>query len=172
MDEGNDEENAMSTYTTTIDSPLGELRLVGDGEALSAVQLPDLHARRSGWVEDETPFAEAAAQLGQYFEGERHEFELALAPAGGSGFERAVWGQIAAIPYGGTESYGAIARALGRPDRARAVGAATGRNPLAIVVPCHRVIGSDGSLTGYAGGLPAKRTLLELESGARQESLL
>ena len=162
----------MSTYTTTIDSPLGELRLLGDGEALSAVQLPGLHARRSDWVEDEAPFAQAAAQLGQYFAGERREFELRLAPSGGSGFERAVWEQIAAIPYGETESYGAIARALGRPDRARAVGAATGRNPLAIVVPCHRVIGSDGSLTGYAGGLPAKRTLLELESGARQESLL
>ncbi len=162
----------MSTYTTTTDTPLGELRLIGDGEALSAVQLPGLHARRGGWVEDEAPFAEAAAQLGQYFAGERREFELALAPSGGSGFERAVWEQIAAIPYGETESYGAIARALGRPDRARAVGAATGRNPLAIIVPCHRVIGSDGSLTGYAGGLPAKRALLELEAGARQESLL
>jgi methylated-DNA-[protein]-cysteine S-methyltransferase len=172
MDEGNEEETAMSTYTTTMDSPLGELRLLGEGEALSAVQLPGLGARRSGWVEDETALAEAAEQLRQYFAGDRREFELRLEPAGGSAFERAVWEQIAAIPYGETESYGAIARALGRPDRARAVGAATGRNPLAIVVPCHRVIGSDGSLTGYAGGLKAKRTLLELESGVRQESLL
>ncbi len=162
----------MSTYTTTIDSPLGELRLIGDGDALSAVQLPGLHARRSGWVEGEAPFADAVAQFVQYFAGERREFELPLAPAGGRGFERAVWEQIAAIPYGATESYGALARALGRPDRARAVGAATSRNPLAIIVPCHRVIGSDGSLTGYAGGLPAKRMLLELESGVRQESLL
>ena len=162
----------MSTYTTTTHTPLGELRLIGDGEALSAVQLPGLHRRNAQWIDDEAPFAEAAAQLEQYFAGERREFELALAPRGGSGFERAVWEQIAAIPYGETESYGAIARALGRPDRARAVGAATGRNPLAIIVPCHRVIGSDGSLTGYAGGLPAKRSLLELESGARQESLL
>ena len=162
----------MSTYTTTIETPLGEMRLVGDGEALSAVQLPGRHARRSGWIEAEAPFAEAAEQFEQYFAGERREFELRLAPRSNSGFERAVWEQIARIPYGETNSYGAIARAIGHPDRARAVGAATGRNPLAIIVPCHRVIGSDGSLTGYAGGLPAKRSLLELESGARQESLL
>ncbi len=162
----------MSTYTTTIDTPLGELRLFGDAEALSSVQLLSLHAQRRGWIEDGAPLAEAAGQLEQYFSGERRDFDLRLAPTAGTGFERAVWGQIAAIPYGETKSYGAIARALGRPDRARAVGAATGRNPLAIIVPCHRVIGSDGSLTGYAGGLPAKRTLLELESGTRQESLL
>jgi len=161
----------MSTYCTTIESTLGDLLLVGDGGALQAVHLPGRHARRREWTEAAEPFAAAAEQLEQYFAGERTEFELALEPAGGSPFERSVWELIAAIPYGQTDSYGAIARAIGHPQRARAVGAATGRNPLAIVVPCHRVIGSDGSLTGYAGGLPAKRALLELESGVRQETL-
>ena len=135
------------------------------------MQLPGRHARRSGWVEDEPRSPRPRSSSSSTSPASGASSSCAGA-SGGSGFERAVWEQIAAIPYGETESYGAIARALGRPDRARAVGAATGRNPLAIIVPCHRVIGSDGSLTGYAGGLPAKRALLELESGARQESLL
>jgi methylated-DNA-[protein]-cysteine S-methyltransferase len=161
----------MSTYCTTFRSPLGELLLIGDERALHAVHLPGRHARRREWAEAAEPFAAAIEQLGQYFAGERSEFALALEPRGGSPFERSVWERIAAIPYGQTNSYGAIARAIGHPEQARAVGAATGRNPLAIVVPCHRVIGSDGSLTGYAGGLRAKRTLLELESGVRQGTL-
>ena len=161
----------MSTYCTTFESPLGELILIGDEQALRAIHLPGRHARRREWSEAAEPFAAAAEQLEQYFAGERSEFELALEPRGGSPFEHSVWERIAAIPYGQTDSYGAIARAIGHPEQARAVGAATGRNPLAIVVPCHRVIGSDGSLTGYAGGLAAKRTLLELESSVRQETL-
>jgi methylated-DNA-[protein]-cysteine S-methyltransferase len=161
----------MSTYCTTLESPLGELLLIGDDRALQAVHLPGRHARRREWAEAAEPFAAATEQLEQYFAGERSEFALALAPRGGSPFERSVWERIAAIPFGQTNSYGAIARAIGHPEQARAVGAATGRNPLAIVVPCHRVIGSDGSLTGYAGGLRAKRTLLELESGVRQGTL-
>ena len=161
----------MTTYCATFESPLGELLLVGDEQALQAVHLPGRHARRPEWTEATVPFAAATEQLGQYFARERSEFALALEPRGGSPFERSVWERIAAIPYGQTDSYGAIARAIGHPEQARAVGAATGRNPLAIVVPCHRVIGSDGSLTGYAGGLPAKRALLELESGVRQETL-
>ena len=161
----------MSTYCTTFESPLGELLLVGDEQALQAVHLPGRHVRRREWAEAAEPFAAATEQLGQYFAGERSEFALALEPRGGSPFERSVWERIAAIPYGQTDSYGAIARAIGHPEQDRAVGAATGRNPLAIVVPCHRVIGSDGSLTGYAGGLAAKRALLELESGVRQETL-
>jgi methylated-DNA-[protein]-cysteine S-methyltransferase len=162
----------MSTYRTTFESPLGELLLVGDEQALQAVHLPGRHARRREWAEATEPFTAATEQLEQYFAGERSEFALALEPRGGSPFERAVWERIAAIPYGQTDSYGAIARAIGHPEQARAVGAATGRNPLAIVVPCHRVIGSDGSLTGYAGGIPMKQALLELESGLRQETLL
>lgn len=161
----------MSTYFTIFESPLGELLLVGDGRALQTVHLPGRHARRREWTEAAEPFAAATEQLAEYFAGERSEFELALEPRGGSPFERSVWERISAIPYGQTDSYGAIARAIGHPGQARAVGAATGRNPLAIIVPCHRVIGSDGSLTGYAGGLAAKRTLLELESGVRQETL-
>ncbi len=162
----------MSTYFTTIPSPIGELMLIGDGQALQAVHLPGLHGRRREWIEAEEPFAATAAQFERYFAGERTEFDLPLAPRSPGGFVESVWEQIAQIPYGETNSYGSIARAIGRPDRARAVGSATGRNPLAIIVPCHRVIGSDGSLAGYAGGLPAKRTLLELESGARQETLI
>jgi methylated-DNA-[protein]-cysteine S-methyltransferase len=161
----------MSTYRTTFESPLGELLLVGDEQALQAVHLPGRHARRREWTEATEPLAAATEQLEQYFAGERSEFALALEPRGGSPFERSVWERITAIPYGQTDSYGAIARAIGHPEQARAVGAATGRNPLAIVVPCHRVIGSDGSLTGYAGGIPMKQALLELESGVRQETL-
>jgi methylated-DNA-[protein]-cysteine S-methyltransferase len=161
----------MSTYCTTIESPLGELLLIGKEQALQAVHLPGRHARRRGWTEATEPFAAATEQLEQYFAGERSEFALALEPRGGSPFERSVWERIAAIPYGQTDSYGAIARAIGHPEQARAVGAATGRNPLAIVIPCHRVVGSDGSLTGYAGGIPMKQALLELESGVRQETL-
>jgi methylated-DNA-[protein]-cysteine S-methyltransferase len=161
----------MNTCCTTFESPLGELLLIGDEQALQAVHLPGRHARRREWTEAAAPFAAAREQLEQYFAGELSEFALALEPRGGSPFERSVWERIAAIPYAQTDSYGAIARAIGHPEQARAVGAATGRNPLAIVVPCHRVIGSDGSLTGYAGGIPMKQALLELESGVRQETL-
>jgi methylated-DNA-[protein]-cysteine S-methyltransferase len=118
----------------------------------------------------EEPFARAVEQLEEYFAGQRTAFDLPLA-ASGSPFEEAVWGAVATIPYGETRSYGEVARAVGRPDRARAVGSANARNPVAIIVPCHRVIGSDGSLTGYGGGLERKRALLELE-GALQPSLL
>ena len=108
----------------------------------------------------------AAAQLREYFAGERATFDLPLNPDGNA-FERRVWAELARIPYGDTASYAEIARRIGRPGAARAVGRANARNPIAIVVPCHRVIGSDGSLTGYAGGLDAKRTLLALERAAR-----
>jgi methylated-DNA-[protein]-cysteine S-methyltransferase len=108
---------------------------------------------------------EAVTQLREYLEGARREFTFPLAPAG-SEWQRAVWRELLAIPHGATTTYGAIARALGRPSAARAVGASVGRNPLAIVVPCHRVVGSAGALTGYAGGLDRKRWLLALEAGA------
>jgi methylated-DNA-[protein]-cysteine S-methyltransferase len=156
---------------TTWRSPLGELLLVGNEGSLRALHLPGRHGRRDGWVSATAPFADAVEQLEEYFAGRRTTFELALDPRGGR-FDRGVWDEVARIPYGETRSYGEIARRVGRPDRARAVGTANARNPLAIIVPCHRVIGSDGSLTGYGGGLERKRALLALESGGWQESLL
>ena len=117
-------------------------------------------------------FQEAAGQLGEYFAGQRRRFTLRMRPEG-SDFQRRVWQVVAAIPYGQTRTYGQLAEAVGRPDRIRAVGAANGRNPLAIVVPCHRVVAGDGGLTGYAGGLARKRFLLDLERpcGPRPERL-
>jgi methylated-DNA-[protein]-cysteine S-methyltransferase len=161
----------MTTLYTKWTSPLGELVLVGDEAALRALELPGRHRRRDGSVSATAPFAVALEQLGEYFAGERTAFDLRLAPRGGP-FDRAVWDRLAEIPYGETRSYGEIAGALGRPHRARAVGAANARNPLPIIVPCHRVVGSDGSLTGYGGGLQAKRALLALERGAWQERLI
>lgn len=105
----------------------------------------------------------AAAQLAEYFDGARRDFDVPLAPRG-TGFQRLVWRELAKIPYGETRSYGELARALGRPAASRAVGAANGRNPISILVPCHRVIAGSGALTGYAGGLAAKRWLLEHEA--------
>ncbi|TFV90067.1 methylated-DNA--[protein]-cysteine S-methyltransferase [Blastococcus sp. CT_GayMR16] len=107
-------------------------------------------------------FDDVVRQLGEYFAAERTSFELPLRPAG-SDFELAVWDQLTRIPYGETRSYGHVARAVGEPGGAQAVGAANGRNPIAVVVPCHRVIGADGSLVGFGGGLPRKRFLLDLE---------
>lgn len=148
-----------------IDTPVGELTLVGDGSALSAVYFPD-HARRPG-VEtfgprDDAAFADVRGQLAEYFAGDRTSFDLVLAPRGND-FQVRVWRLLTAIPYGQTRSYGQLAVQLGDPGLARAVGSANGRNPISIVVPCHRVVGHDGSLTGYAGGLERKAFLLELE---------
>jgi methylated-DNA-[protein]-cysteine S-methyltransferase len=152
---------------TTIDSPLGQLLLAGDGEALYRLDMRE--GRRpvkidSGWQRDDTAFTDAAAQLREYFEGTRHEFELELQLVG-SPFELRVWNALREIPYGETASYGEIATRIGEPTAARSVGLANGRNPIAVIVPCHRVIGADGSLTGYGGGLMRKRYLLDLEGG-------
>ena len=160
----------MSDLYTTFESPVGELTLAGDERALRALYFPGRARHSDGLVRAAEPFASAVEQLGEYFEGARARFELPLDPRGRP-FDRAVWALLAEIPYGETRSYGELARALGRPDRARAVGAANARNPLPIVLPCHRVIGSDGSLTGYGGGLDLKRALLALERGAWQERL-
>jgi methylated-DNA-[protein]-cysteine S-methyltransferase len=145
----------------TLDSPIGELLLVGDGRALSRLEMSprDLPSGRR----DPDAFRDVAAQLDAYFAGELTEFDVPLAPSG-SGFQLRVWAELLAIPYGQTVSYGAVAAAIGRPDAVRAVGATNGRNPIAVIVPCHRVIGADGSLVGYGGGLPRKRLLLELEA--------
>jgi methylated-DNA-[protein]-cysteine S-methyltransferase len=158
---------------TEIDSPLGTLRLTATGEGLTGIAFEDgRHAPRTDvvWIRDPAfpALRRAAAQLGEYFAGRRVRFDLPLAPAG-TPFQRAVWDAIACVPAGETISYSELARRAGRPGSARAAGAATGRNPLAIVVPCHRVVGADGSLTGYAGGLSRKRALLDHErTHARQ----
>ena len=155
----------MTRYLRTYSSPLGDLELESDGAALVRIRLPeetrpaDADAVRRY---DAEPFAAAVAQLDEYFAGNRRTFDLPLAPAG-TAFQKSVWRALLRIPYGRTTSYGALADKLGKPTACRAVGAANGRNPLPIVVPCHRVIGSNGRLTGYAGGLEAKQRLLELE---------
>jgi methylated-DNA-[protein]-cysteine S-methyltransferase len=163
----------MTYYTDTFDSPCGPLLCVVDAAgAVVRIELcngrhsqkviESLKAAGAEIVEDASRTAEVRRQLAEYFAGERREFDLALAPAG-TPFERAVWGELAKIPFGETRTYGEIAAALGRPGAARAVGRANGANPLPIVVPCHRVIGADGSLTGFGGGLEVKAWLLELE---------
>jgi methylated-DNA-[protein]-cysteine S-methyltransferase len=158
----------MTEIHTYIDSPVGELLLAGDGEVLSRLAFvqrrrPEVAAALRGSRADDA-FAAARAQLAEYFAGERRDFDLPLA-LHGSDFELRVWDALRRIPYGATTSYGALARAIGHPDAARAVGLANGRNPVAVIVPCHRVIGADGSLTGYGGGLHRKRFLLDLEAG-------
>jgi methylated-DNA-[protein]-cysteine S-methyltransferase len=150
---------------STLSTPIGELLLTADEDgALTAVHLPNRHPETLGWERDDLALAEARRQLSEYFAGERTAFDLPLRPAGAP-FQLRVWEALLRIPYGETASYGELARELGHPGAARAVGAANGRNPLAIVVPCHRVIGASGSLTGYAGGLECKRALLDLEVG-------
>lgn len=151
-------------YYDDLPTPIGSLRLVADALGLREVQFASTHPRRPepGWVRSASALAFARVQLEEYFAGERRHFELPLHPLG-TPFQRAVWAELARIPYGVTRSYGEVARAIGQAPAVRAVGAANGRNPLPIVVPCHRVIGSNGSLTGFAGGLPTKRFLLALE---------
>ncbi|RKZ19756.1 cysteine methyltransferase [bacterium] len=155
-------------YTRAYESPLGLLDLESDGVALTRIRFPgekrgpDPEAVRR---DDAEPFAAAVAQLDAYFAGELAVFDLPLAP-GGTAFQRRVWDLLVEIPRGETISYAELARRVGNPAACRAVGAANGRNPLAIVVPCHRVVASDGALTGYAGGVAVKKGLLELEKRA------
>jgi methylated-DNA-[protein]-cysteine S-methyltransferase len=156
----------MNIYTI-IDSPIDELLLVGDGESLSRLHMLGSRKRvelNPAWQRDDDAFGEAREQLGDYFAGERREFDLPLSMVGNP-FEQRVWEELQTIPYGETTSYGEIAHRVGAPNAARAVGLANGRNPIAVIVPCHRVIGADGSLTGYGGGLERKRLLLDLEAG-------
>lgn len=148
-----------------LPSPIGELLVSGDGDAITGLSMQAGRGwgpATTGWLRDDAVFDEARRQLDAYFAGELREFDLPLAPAG-SPFQREVWQALLTVPYGATRTYGAIARQVGRPDRARAVGAANGRNPIAIVIPCHRVIGAGGDLVGYGGGLPRKAWLLSLE---------
>jgi methylated-DNA-[protein]-cysteine S-methyltransferase len=150
---------------TTIDSPVGELLLRGheDGTLVALSMSPWRHSDDvSDCTRDARALAAAVTQLREYFAGARTTFELQLAPEG-TPFQQRVWSALRRIPYGATTTYGALARELGTPDGARAVGLANGRNPIGIVIPCHRVIGADGTLTGYGGGLPRKRWLLDHE---------
>jgi methylated-DNA-[protein]-cysteine S-methyltransferase len=159
----------MSTnlFYTLEDSPIGQLLLLGDGRALHGLYMQDAPRPKAiapGWELASTSFADVRAQLREYFAGERSAFDLELV-MDGSPFEGRVWGALRDIPYGATVSYGELARQIGQPSAARAVGLANGRNPISVIVPCHRVIGANGTLTGYGGGLERKRMLLELESG-------
>jgi methylated-DNA-[protein]-cysteine S-methyltransferase len=154
-------------YFTYMQSPAGKLLLAGNGAELKCIGFPaGKGARRSepGWKADAAPFMEAIRQLEAYFARDLRRFDLVLAPEGTT-FQLEVWRSLRDIPYGTTVSYAEIARRICRPKAVRAVGAANGRNPLPIVIPCHRVIGSDGRLTGYGGGLPVKEVLLALEQG-------
>ncbi len=154
-----------SVIYTYASSPLGELLLTSDGQCLTGLYFPahqDRHAPGSDWRLDDGQFAEVRGQLDAYFAGKLKEFDVPLATSG-TPFERRVWNALRGIGYGTTVSYRDIARRIGRPTACRAVGMANGRNPISIIVPCHRVIGADGSLTGYGGGLQTKRRLLELE---------
>ena len=157
------------TYYCEIPSPVGRLLLSGNEKALSGISFRGgsrAAAVAAGWRHDREPFREAIAQLEAYFEGERREFDLVLAPEG-TGFQRSVWAMLRTIAYGETITYGELAARLGRAGSSRAVGAANGRNPIPIVIPCHRVIGANGSLTGFGGGLHVKRRLLALEARHR-----
>jgi methylated-DNA-[protein]-cysteine S-methyltransferase len=149
---------------TTIDSPLGPLLAAGSEHGLSHLLMDAGRPPAPGATRDDVAFADLREQLDAYFAGELRDFTTRLAPVGGA-FEQRVWSALLTIPYGETLSYGALAHRIGAPRAARAVGLANGRNPIAILIPCHRVIGAGGALTGYAGGLARKRTLLDLEAG-------
>jgi methylated-DNA-[protein]-cysteine S-methyltransferase len=155
----------VSRYFATVPSPIGSLLLVSDGEALTAVEMEPHRPEVAGGARPDTgPLRAAIEQLEQYFAGDRTDFDLPLRPHG-TEFQQRVWQGLLAIPYGHTTSYGALATDLGNPTASRAVGLANGRNPIAVIIPCHRVIGADGSLTGYGGGLDRKRWLLSHEVG-------
>ena len=153
-------------YYCYLDTPIGELLLAGDDDALCLVSFPEGSMRRDpepDWIYKEKPFSAARQQLTEYFAGERREFDLPL-KLSGTEFQMNVLHALQQIPYGETTSYADIAERIGRPKAVRAVGAANGRNPIPIIVPCHRVIGSHGDLTGFGGGLDTKEALLRLEA--------
>lgn len=157
---------------TIIDSPIGALTLVREPQGITGVYMLEHRPAPNEALfgeRDDPSFADAVQQLGEYWAGERTSFELVLAPAG-TDFQRRVWQALREIPYGETRTYGWIAAAVGQPTAVRAVGLANSRNPLSILVPCHRVVGSSGALTGYAGGVERKRFLLDHESGAALDS--
>lgn len=158
----------MTTTYHDLHTPIGTLRVVGGEDSVDRIDLPNQAAEppNAAWVASNgalpAALADAKRQLEQYFAGERREFDLPLTLEG-TDFQRRVWAELRRIPFGETISYGELASRIGKPTASRAVGAANGRNRLPVVVPCHRVIGSDGRLTGFGGGLPAKQALLDLE---------
>jgi methylated-DNA-[protein]-cysteine S-methyltransferase len=156
----------------TINSPIGLLTLAGQGQALTNLRMVDqtYEPSRTGWSPNPHAFNDAVDQLNAYFAGELTTFELEL-DLRGSAFQRRVWQALLTIPFGETRSYGEIAKQIGAPGAARAVGLANGHNPIAIIVPCHRVIGAGGSLTGYGGGIDRKRLLLALEASRTSPTL-
>lgn len=154
-------------YYTYLESPIGRLLLTSDGISLTGLYMePHRHGPVSteGWVRDDeaVPFSSAREQLEAYFAGELQEFDIPLAPQG-TPFQQRVWNELRNIPFGQTWSYGELARRIGQPTASRAVGLANGKNPISVIVPCHRVIGANGKLVGYGGGLDRKNTLLQLE---------
>lgn len=155
-----------TTYYTYLETPLGKLLLAGTREALTLISFQTgkkVKRPASDWVSSKAPFREVIRQLRDYFAGKRTKFELPIAPEG-TAFQRKVWRALQRVPYQKTISYGELARRIGRPSASRAVGAANGSNRLPIVIPCHRVVGADGRLTGFGGGLPLKKALLDLEA--------
>jgi methylated-DNA-[protein]-cysteine S-methyltransferase len=157
----------MSSYAI-VPTPIGDLVAWGDDHALLGLEFADSHRAtgvEASWQRDDSAFGQVSEQLRAYFAGALTRFDLTL-ETGGTPFQRRVWDALQAIPYGTTSTYGALAAKIGEPRAVRAVGAANGRNPISIIVPCHRLVGADGSLTGYGGGLDRKRWLLEHERGA------
>jgi len=160
-------------YYCYLETPIGELLLAGENDALSMIGFPKGSMRRdpeSDWIYNEKPLAKARQQLQEYFAGNRKDFDLPLR-LDGTEFQVKVLKALQKIPYGETVSYGEIAKRIGKPKAVRAVGAANGRNPIPIIVPCHRVIGSSGDLTGFGGGLDTKEALLRLEAEHTQDLL-
>lgn len=156
-------------YYALVESPLGSVLLVGDDVGLTHINFQDGNNRlavQPDWEQSDTVLAEAVEQIGDYFQGKRKLFDLTLSTRG-TEFQEQVWRAVSDIPYGSTDSYGSIAKQINRPKASRAVGAANGQNRLPIVIPCHRVVGSSGKLTGYAGGVYLKKWLLDHESGQR-----
>ncbi len=159
----------MTTITTTVESPVGPLNLTASEAFLTGVAMADQRhapAPSSDWIRDDAWFGEVAAQLAAYFAGELTTFDVPMNLVG-TEFQRNVWSRLTEIPYGTTISYGELASRVGNPKASRAVGLANGRNPVAIIVPCHRVIGANGDLTGYGGGLERKTWLLRHEASFR-----
>lgn len=157
----------MTTFYHYHTTSIGELLLAGDGSHLSLLGFPSGKMQRRhepDWTKDGVSFVEACVQLDAYFAGELKEFDLPLLPKG-TAFQESVWQALTEIPYGETWSYGQLAANIGKPKASRAVGAANGVNPIPVIIPCHRVIGASGKLTGFGGGLETKQLLLELESG-------
>lgn len=161
----------LSLSYSYFDSPVGQLLLAGDETSLHYLSFPSGHKAfepHAAWTLNDKPFGAVKAQLAAYFAGELHQFDLPLT-LHGTDFQKSVWQYLATIPFGETRSYGQLAHDLGTPKASRAVGAANGANPLPVILPCHRVIGSTGKLTGFGGGIPTKKFLLELEGVLKPE---